>query len=124
MGQLKKTAPRTVRTPGHAWQENELYDVFLPIVGPYAALVWNTMTRLSYGADVEASLRELALRTVISKDTVARSIAVLEAVGMIEVLAVSKYRLIDLKVLVLDLGGIAKECIRRGRPIVGRIDEP
>jgi hypothetical protein len=106
MGQSKKSTPRTARTPGHAWQENELYDVFLPIIGPYAAMVWNTMTRLSYGADVEATLRELAARTVISKDTVARSIAVLGAVGMIEILGDSRYRLIDLKVLVVDLGGV------------------
>ncbi|HVJ09292.1 MAG TPA: hypothetical protein VM554_13000 [Acidisarcina sp.] len=102
---------RTVRKPGHAWQENELYDVYLPIIGRDATLVWSTMTRVSYGAEVDASLRELAELACMSKDSVSRALQVLLHLGMVRTRgrgprACGRYLLADLKLLTIDLGGV------------------
>jgi hypothetical protein len=99
-------AVRTKRLPGHAWQENELYDVFLPIVGPKCVGLFCLMTRLAYGAEVDAPLRKLAVMNGNSKDSVRRFVLVMEAIGMLRRRSPGKYALVDLKLLTRDLGGV------------------
>lgn len=74
---------RDRREPGHFWADNEIIDVFGDELGQNGISVYMTMTRFCYGAEVRLSLREIAAAARMSKDTVARSMKVLVAVGLV-----------------------------------------
>ena len=103
---------RDTRKPGHCWQDNELYDVFQPIIGPMAMLVYLQMTRECYGHTVEFSLRELGAASGVSKDTTQRALGVMEMIGMVRrmragsVHVPAQYELADLKELCRHYGGV------------------
>jgi len=103
---------RDSRKPGHCWQDNELYDVFQPIIGPMAMLVYLQMTRECYGHTVEFSLRELGTASGVSKDTAQRALGILELIGMVRrtragsVHVPAQYELTDLKELCRHYGGV------------------
>ena len=112
MNETNPIRVRDARKPGHCWQDNELYDVFQPIIGPMAMLVYLQMTRECYGHTVEFSLRELGAAAGVSKDTAQRSLAILELIGMARrtragsVRVPAQYELTDLKDLCRHYGGI------------------
>jgi DNA-binding transcriptional ArsR family regulator len=62
-----------------AWQDNELYEVFQPLIGPHAVSVYATLTRRAYpGQKIRYSVRDLAAKTGQSPATVSRSLEILE----------------------------------------------
>ena len=56
---------RDRRRPGHYWQDNELIDVFQPVIGALAVNVYVNLTRDVYGGEtrVRYSVRKLAKAT-------------------------------------------------------------
>lgn len=77
---------RDNRRPGWCWQENELYDVFQPIVGPHAVSVYVNLTRVCRGQSrVACSVRDLSKATGLSSTAVWRNLAVLAHVGMLRI---------------------------------------
>lgn len=98
---------RDLRKPGHLWIDNEVLDVYGPEIGQNGISVYATLARYCYGnKDVRMGLRELAERSFMKKDTVARAMKLLVAtVLVIEVRAravksASSYALADVKELV------------------------
>jgi hypothetical protein len=91
-------------------QDNELTDIYAPIIGPFAAMIYGVLCRKSYGSPVvEHSVRELASTTGMSPTAVARSIELLVTVGLIERVVASGNRksvcrLFDVKALALSQG--------------------
>src|ERR1700733_4753673 len=67
------------------WQQNELYDLFQPIIGATGHLIYTHLTRKAFDAKFRCSVRELARRTGLSHTTVSRAVAVLECVGVLRV---------------------------------------
>ena len=91
------------------WQQNELYDLFQPIIGATAHLIYTHLTRKAFDAKFRCSVRELARRTGLSHSTVSRALAVLESVGLLRVRAgggnrASEIELVDLESLARRLG--------------------
>ena len=100
---------RDQRRPGHCWQDNELLDVFQPIIGPQGVSLYVNLSRMAYGASFEYSARGLEEATGMSRMTVWRTMAVLEHLGMVRVQAArgsarGKCDLMDLKELAEALG--------------------
>lgn len=100
---------RDKRKPGHCWQDNELYDAFGPVIGADAVLVYVQMTRHCYGTEIRCSSRELAAECGKSKNTVLRSLRVMERVGMLRAVGggqrkAAEYHLADLKELAMHHG--------------------
>lgn len=98
-----------MRKPGHSWQDNELYDVFQPLIGPHGVSLYCNLSRRAYGEVLEYSLRELGDKTGMSRMTVARTMAVMEHLGMVRVRigrgsAAGEFALVDLKDLAEALG--------------------
>ena len=91
-------------------QENEFADIYAPIVGPFAAMIYDALCRNSYGkTSVEYSVRGLARG--MSTASAARAIQILEAVGLIKRLSTSGNRksicqLFDVKALAKSHGAI------------------
>jgi uncharacterized protein with PIN domain len=96
---------RDRREPGHLWADNEIYDVFGDELGANGIGVYMTLARKCYGPSVQISLRDLAEHARMSKDTVARGLAVLIRVGLVLELPTAKartvksYQLADAKAL-------------------------
>jgi hypothetical protein len=65
------------------WQDNETYDVFQPIIGPYGIALYTNLSRNAYDEKVKYTLRGLAKATSQSKSTVDRNLKVIEHVGMV-----------------------------------------
>jgi hypothetical protein len=103
---------RDKRRPGHCWQDNELYDVFQPIVGAQAVSVYVNLTRDCYGETrVSYTLRKLADAMSVSRAAVWRNLAVLESVGVLRLIrgkgsGESSCELCDLKDAAEALGGV------------------
>lgn len=100
---------RDRRRPGHCWQDNELYDVFQPIIGPHGVALYANLSRMAYGASFEYSARGLEEVTGMSRMTVWRTMAVLEHLGMVRAKAgrgraKGECVLVDLKELAEALG--------------------
>jgi len=100
---------RDKRNPGHCWQDNELYDVFQPVIGHVAAHVFAAMTRWCYGSEVRIGLRELAEEAGPGRSTVHRATMAMQAVGMIRIQGgrgrgSAAYELLDLKEAARALG--------------------
>jgi DNA-binding transcriptional ArsR family regulator len=92
-------------------QQNELCDLFQPIIGLTAVAVYTNLARRAYGDDptVKYSLRDLARDMGISHPTVSRAIATLEYLGMIRLCKrggniQSEAELVDLKRLAEHMG--------------------
>lgn len=103
---------RDKRRPGNCWQDNELYDVFQPIVGAQAVSVYVNLTRDCYGETrVSYTLRKLAEAMSVSRAAVWRNLAVLESVGVLRLIrgkgsGESSCELCDLKDAAEALGGV------------------
>lgn len=104
-GTNDKVRLRDTRKAGYCWQDNELYDVFQPIIGAYGVNVYVHLTRHAAGTAVSVSLRELAGAAGIGKDTVRRALLGMELVGMIRRGAAGAFELVDLKELAAYYGG-------------------
>lgn len=76
-------ALRDKRKPGHCWQDNELYDVFQPVIGATAAHVFAAMTRWAFGHRVQMGVREIAAESGVGRSTVARALIAMERLGML-----------------------------------------
>lgn len=83
---------RELREAGWFWAHNELLDVFAPQVGPYAVAVYLCLARGCTGNSprVQMSLRRIESQwtingqpTALSRSTIARSLQILLAAGMI-----------------------------------------
>jgi hypothetical protein len=99
MGRKEDVRLRDVRKPGHCWQDNELYDVFQPIIGVNGVSVYVHLTRNATGSQASGSLRELASRTGLGKDTVRRALLGMLEIGMLRQPEDGVYELVDLKEL-------------------------
>jgi len=94
---------RDIRNPGWFWAQNELFDVFLPLIGANGVVVYMAMCRLlPHRPDGRLSLREIADNSGVSKSAVGRSRADLVALGMIAEKATgttsrSTFELLDLR---------------------------
>jgi hypothetical protein len=103
-----KARLRDRREPGHFWADNEIIDVFGDELGQNGISVYMTMTRFCFGTEVRLSLREIAAAARMSKDTVARSMKVLVALGLVietkgaRAKTVSTWSLANVKALVQE----------------------
>jgi len=103
-----KSRLRDRREPGHFWADNEIIDVFGDELGQNGISVYMTMTRFCYGVEVRLSLRDIAAAARMSKDTVARSMKVLVALGLVietkgaRAKTVSTWSLANVKALVQE----------------------
>jgi hypothetical protein len=101
---------RTLHKEGFYFQENEFTDIYSPIVGPFAAMIYERLCRNSYGNPrVEYSVRDLARG--MSPASAARAIQVLGIVGLTERLPTSGNRksacqLFDVKALAESHGAM------------------
>jgi hypothetical protein len=74
---------RKLHKEGFYFQDNEFTDIYSPIVGPFAAMIYEKLCRNSYGnPTVEYSVRDLARG--MSHASAARAIEILETVGLIK----------------------------------------
>lgn len=75
---------RDIRNPGWFWAQNELFDVFLPLIGVNGVAVYMAMCRmLPNSQNGRISLRELEAASGVSKSEVQRVRRQLVALGMI-----------------------------------------
>jgi hypothetical protein len=119
MGTKEDVRLRDVRKAGHCWQDNELYDVFQPIVGANGVNVYVHLTRHASGAQVSCTLRELAARTGLGKDTVRRALLAMVEIGMLRATD-DGYDLVDLKQLCSHYGGTY--CWKRKSYVLAEVD--
>lgn len=111
-GQHRTTVVPLRKQPkdGYYFQDNELIDLYASIIGPFATAVYGALCRNTYGKPtVKYSVRDLARTIGMSATIAARSIEVLENVGLIERLPTSGNQksvcqLFDLKALALFHG--------------------
>ncbi len=103
---------RGVPGKGWCWQDNELYTVFLPIIGAYAVVIYCTLTAMSFcSPSVKYSIRALAESTQLSATTVLRALEMTESVGLIRLRKGSGSQrsiceLVDPKTLAKSLGAV------------------
>lgn len=116
MSNSPKIRLRDQRRPGWCWAENELLDVFLPLIGPNGVTLYMTMCRHARGSEVkDRGLRELGDLAGMSKDSVQRSLVKMCALGMVgerrdgKAKTRASYDLLDLK----DLAALGVEELRR-----------
>ena len=91
------------------WQQNELYDLFQPIIGSTSHAVYTHLTRRAFESTFRCSARELGRKTGLSHAAVSRAFAVLERIGLLRVStgggnSASEITLIDLEALAKKLG--------------------
>ncbi|WP_420239238.1 hypothetical protein ACOBR2_06560 [Telmatobacter bradus] len=110
---------RNDRKACHFWVDNELADVYQPIVGADAVWVYCRIARYAHGAwivspkrrggDTRVGLREMAEWCSKSVDTVWRCLQVLTHVGLLRAevggRTAGRYALVDVKDLVVREGG-------------------
>jgi hypothetical protein len=117
----KVSSLRNERKPCHFWVDNEVADCYQAIVGADAIWVYCRIARYANGAwivspklrgtsDARVGLREMAEWCGKSVDTVARSLEVLELVGLLRserggARSKGRYALADVKDLVIREGG-------------------
>jgi hypothetical protein len=100
---------RDKRNPGHCWQDNELYDVFQPVLGALPTHVFAVMSRWCYGHEVQMGVREIAARAGVSRSTVQRAMLAMQALNMIRICegrgrTAATWDLLDLKEAARALG--------------------
>jgi hypothetical protein len=93
---------RDHRRPGWFWAENELFDVFQPLIGPMGVSVYLALCREARSGSVKLSLREIQKLAGVSKDTASRVLGKMVVLGMVGetrsgIKAPSTYDLFDLK---------------------------
>lgn len=105
------SSPQRTKPRGEFYlTDNEVVDIFSPIIGPHAGTIYTALVRNSYcKSQVEYSVRDMAKSTGMSSATAARARQILEKVGLIRVLPTSGNRksvceLIDVKALANSLG--------------------
>ncbi|MGA2632603.1 MAG: hypothetical protein ABSF16_00035 [Terracidiphilus sp.] len=109
---------RKLHKDGYYFQDNEFTDVYSPIVGPFAAMIYERLCRNSYGnPTIEFSVRDLARG--MSHASAARAIQILEIVGLIKRLPTSGNRksvcqLFDVKALAESHGAMR---LRKSAPL-------
>lgn len=102
---------RDRRKPRHFWADNELLDVFGPLIGPFGVLTYMVLARHTASGLYETKalpLRDLASETGLSKDTVKRAIDQLVDAGLVRVArekakTAAIYELFDVKDLAAAL---------------------
>jgi hypothetical protein len=105
MGNETTVRLRDQRKPGHGWFDNEIYDVFGDELRQDGLSVYMTLARLCYGVTVRMSLREMAAHARMSKDTFARNLRRVVALGLVierkgaTPQSASAYELVDVKEL-------------------------
>jgi hypothetical protein len=108
-GAARTVRVRGKRKPGHCWQDNELYDVFQPVIGATATHIFAAMTRWAFGHRVEMGVREIAVESGTSRSAVQRATLAMERLGMLRIdrrrgSEPSAYDLLDLKESSIALG--------------------
>lgn len=98
------TKLRDRQVPGWYWSQNELIDVWAPIIGAFAVGVYHVLARNSRDNKVAGlSVRAIASTLLISRDSVFRALAVMETHGLLarrsERGGKNVYFLLDLKSL-------------------------
>jgi hypothetical protein len=96
-------------TKGFAWQDNELYVAFQPIIGPSATWLYCQLSARSFGSSFTFSLRKLASETKKGRTTLWCALAVLKHIGMVVTherggCQETECSLVDLKELARRLG--------------------
>jgi DNA-binding transcriptional regulator YhcF (GntR family) len=71
------------RRPGFCWQDNELYDVYQPIIGAHGVVLYANLSRKAHGDECSYSLRILAAETGLDVVTIQRLLAMLATIGMV-----------------------------------------
>jgi hypothetical protein len=100
---LQEIRVRDNRPSRFCWQDNELYDVFQPIIGSHAMVVYANLSRLAWGQPkIEIGVRKLATLTGQGEATVWRNVEVLAFLGVLRIekgkgSAPSVFELCDLK---------------------------
>lgn len=76
---------RDARQPGHWWADNELIDVYGPIVGAYGIAVYAVLCRYADNKTGEAfpAIRKIAELLAISRPTVTKALKALEGAKLI-----------------------------------------
>lgn len=115
--EMQEIGKRNNRNPGHAWQDNELYSVFRPVIGYLPAWIFAVMSRWCYGHEVRMGLREIAEEAGVSRSSAHRATLAMQALNMIRIRdgrgrAAASYELCDLKEAARALG--AQRDARRG----------
>lgn len=117
---ISPTIPLRRKPDGEFYlQENEFTDIYSPLVGPYAAVIYSALCRKSYGrTDVEHSVRDLANAAGMSPTTAARALQTLQTVGLIRLSPTSGNlksvcQLLDVKALAASHGAKRE---RKGAP--------
>lgn len=118
---------RDQRKPGHGWFDNEIYDVFGDELQQDGISVYMTLARLCYGALVKKKngaaygLRELAANARMGKDTFARTLKRVVALGLVvehkgrTAQSPSTYDLVDVKELAAEY---MREAVKREKAAV------
>jgi hypothetical protein len=109
VGATRTIRVRDKRKPGHCWQDNELYDVFQPVIGATATHIYAAMSRWAFGHRVEMGMREIAVESGTSRSAVQRALVAMERLGMVRGVAgrgpqPAAYNLLDLKEASIALG--------------------
>ena len=109
VGATRTLRVRDKRKPGHCWQDNELYDVFQPVIGATATHIYAAMSRWAFGHRVEMGMREIAVESGTSRSAVQRALVAMERLGMVRGVAgrgsqPAAYNLLDLKEASIALG--------------------
>jgi hypothetical protein len=74
---------RDLRNSGHCWQDNELYDVYQPIIGVHGVVLYVNLSRKAHGGECSYSLQDLAVETGLDRATIRRMLSTLSAIGMV-----------------------------------------
>lgn len=122
----EKFALRDLREKHWFWIQNEMLDVFAPLIGPYAVGVYLCLARSCEGKrpyataslrDLEALWRAPGEDSTISRSTISRSLALLVHAGMIQQIspasatAPAEYGLVSLQQLAVNLTPMQRESI-------------
>ena len=102
------------------FQDNEFADLYLPLVGPFAAAIYSVLCRNWYRKDVvKYSVRELGRAIGMSPAAASRALQSLQTIGLIRPLPTSGNRksecqLVDVKVLAASHGARREQ---KGAPL-------
>ncbi len=126
---------RDRREPNHGWYDNEIFTVFGDELGANGIHVYVTLTRLCYGTRVTMGLREMADEARMKKDTFARTLERVIALGLVirhagpTPKSACSYDLVNVKVLAAEYlrrsvqQERAKSVSRRDRSELGTLTE-
>ncbi len=106
---------RDTRRADWFWVQNVLIDVFQPVIGPLGVTVYNTLCREVRRDVVDVTLRELGQGASVSKDTAARMLWKMQALGMVGVRQTGRGRKVYVLFDLEDAAGPGEAKDRIGR---------